>query len=232
MRTGQMRDCRQSLNGSALRRITRSKEILSEDEKIFTQPQVSTSGDDRRAAPNVRRRLGVDPQRLLALPRLSRRARCAWRIQRQVHVQPIRFAWRFLRRPRAVIFAELIAISSNQKNAGSLQGSDSHAIHGELVGRDRRTRAERYCHNDRRPANGHTIRFAVPAATSDLLSDVIAGLPPIRARCLASISTMSAVLRCSKRSANCRSITSLEPRSIFWIATAPKSRRNSDRMFS
>ncbi len=45
--------------------------------------------------------------------------------------------------PRAAIFAELIAISSSRKNAGSLQASDSHAIHSELVGRDRRTRAER-----------------------------------------------------------------------------------------
>src|SRR4029453_11251035 len=39
----------------------------------------------------------MDPQPLLALPQLSRRAGRTWRIQRQVHVQPIRFAWRFLR---------------------------------------------------------------------------------------------------------------------------------------
>jgi hypothetical protein len=44
---------------------------------------------------------------------------------------------------RALIFAELIAISSSPRNVGSLQGSDSHAIHNESIGRDRQARAER-----------------------------------------------------------------------------------------
>src|ERR1700757_2513008 len=65
-------------------------------------------------------------------------------------------------RPLAIIFAELIAISSNRKNAGSLQGSDSHAIHNKSVARDRQARAERYSHNDRPLANGHTIWFFGP----------------------------------------------------------------------
>src|SRR5437016_13571414 len=38
----------------------------------------------------------MDAQRLRALPRLSRRAGRTWRIQWQVHVQPIRPAWRFV----------------------------------------------------------------------------------------------------------------------------------------
>ena len=43
----------------------------------------------------------------------------------------------------AFISAPPIAISFNRKNAGSLQGSDSHAIHNESVKRDRQARAER-----------------------------------------------------------------------------------------
>ena len=46
-------------------------------------------------------------------------------------------------RRRAFIFAALIAISFNRRNAGSLQESDSHAIHNESVRRDRQARAER-----------------------------------------------------------------------------------------
>src|SRR5947208_13486230 len=61
--------------------------------------------------------------------------------------------------PHAHIFAALIAISSNQKNAGSLLGSDSRGIHDEAVGRDRQARAERYWPKDWRPANGHKTRF-------------------------------------------------------------------------
>ena len=50
-----------------------------------------------RSSPNVRRRLGMDAQRLLALSRLPRCSRRAWRVQRQIHVQPIRPARWFLR---------------------------------------------------------------------------------------------------------------------------------------
>ena len=42
-----------------------------------------------------------------------------------------------LSRHRAATFAAPIAISFSRKNAGSLQGSDSHAIHNEPVRRDR-----------------------------------------------------------------------------------------------
>ena len=50
-----------------------------------------------RSSANVRRRLGMDTQRLLAVSRLPRCSRRAWRVQRQIHVQPIRSARRFLR---------------------------------------------------------------------------------------------------------------------------------------
>ena len=157
MRTGQVCDYRQSLNGSALRRITRSKEILSRT-KIFIRahcpPQETIDGCTKcsaifgsgPAAP-TRPTPAIAPRQVRLANTTA--SSCATNTFCVAVPAP----------PRAVIFAELIAISSNQKNAGSLQGSDSHAIHGELVGRDRRTRAERYCHNDCRPANGHTTRF-------------------------------------------------------------------------
>ncbi len=55
------------------------------------------TGKRSESSPNVRRRLGMDAQRLLALSRLPRCSRRAWRVQRQIHVQPIRPARRFLR---------------------------------------------------------------------------------------------------------------------------------------
>ncbi len=55
------------------------------------------TGKRSASSPNVRRRLGMDAQRLLALPRLPRCSRRAWRVQRQIHVQPIRPARWFLR---------------------------------------------------------------------------------------------------------------------------------------
>src|SRR6267378_5961496 len=51
----------------------------------------------KRSSPNLRRRLGMDAQRLLALSRLPRCSRRAWRVQRQIHVQPIRPARWFVR---------------------------------------------------------------------------------------------------------------------------------------
>ena len=49
------------------------------------------------ARAGLRRRLGVDAQRLRALPRLSGRRRRARRVQRQVHVRPVRAARRLVR---------------------------------------------------------------------------------------------------------------------------------------
>src|SRR5256885_6983653 len=49
------------------------------------------------ARANVWRRLGMDAQLLFALPRLPRRTGRAWRVQRQIHVQPVRAARRLVR---------------------------------------------------------------------------------------------------------------------------------------
>src|SRR2546430_16808365 len=157
MRTGQARDCRQSLNGSELRRITRLKEILSRT-KIFIRahcPRQETMDacteclamfGNGRAAP-TRLTPAIAPRRAHLANTMA--SSCATNTSCvAVRVQP-----------HAHIFAALIAISSNQKNAGSLLGSDSPRIHDESVGRDRQARAERYCPNDCRPANGHTTRF-------------------------------------------------------------------------
>ena len=63
----------------------------------------------RRAGPRpaVRRRLGVDAQPVLALPGLPPRRGRARRVQRQVHVQPVRAARRLLRHAADHIRADL-----------------------------------------------------------------------------------------------------------------------------
>src|SRR4029077_20470251 len=73
------------------------------------------------------------------------------------------------------ISAAPIAISFNRKNAGSLQASDSHAIHDELVGRDRRTRR---CASTPTMA-GDSLTAPQQISTlesSDFLANVIGGL--------------------------------------------------------
>src|SRR5438045_1287992 len=157
MPTGRARACRQSLNGSALLWITRSKEILSMP-KIFIRAHCLSQATidvcteclaifgNGRAAP-TRPTLAIAPRQAhLANTMASSCATNTFCVA--VRVQP-----------HAHIFAALIAISSSQKNAGSLQVSDSREIHDESVGRDRQARAERYCHNDRRPANRHATHF-------------------------------------------------------------------------
>src|ERR671931_58675 len=140
MRTGQARGCRQSLNGSGLCWIAQSKEI-SWRTKIFTQahcPPQETMGVFTKCLATF----GNGPAALtrptpaIALHRAhsanTTASSCATSTFCGAVPEP----------PRALIFAALIVISSNQKNAGSSQGSDSHAIHNELVRRDRRARAE------------------------------------------------------------------------------------------
>ena len=95
-RIGTARVFRRSSNGNAPRPVCRSKETSSTSERFHPAPAVAAS-DASALAPNVRRRLGMDAQRLSPLPRLSRRSRRARRIQRQVHVQPDGPARRFLR---------------------------------------------------------------------------------------------------------------------------------------
>src|SRR5689334_12565722 len=74
---------------------------------------------------------------------------------------------------RALISAALIEIFFNPKNAGNLQGSDSHAIHTKPIGA-----AASYPPNDNAIMNARTVAArpssALPVETSDLLSDVIA----------------------------------------------------------
>src|SRR5207253_2728397 len=72
------------------------------------------------------------------------------------------------------ISAAPIAISFNPKNAGSLQESDSHAIHNELVGRDRRAR--RSASNLAMSGDCLTAPQISAPESSDFLADVVAGL--------------------------------------------------------
>ena len=89
------------------------------------------SGACTRAAPRVgaaaraavRRRLGVDRERLLAVSRLPPADGRARRVQRQVHVQPDRAARRLLRHARAATSAPPTATSSRRTRAGSSAAS-------------------------------------------------------------------------------------------------------------
>ena len=72
-------------------RVARQRQLRRE------RPLSSRDRARRRPCADVRRGVAVDRQRLLALPRLSRAARRARRIQRQVHVQPAGAARRLVR---------------------------------------------------------------------------------------------------------------------------------------
>src|ERR1700751_621807 len=118
----------------------------------------------------------MDAQRLLALSRLSRCARCARRIQRQIHVQPIRLARRFLRHVAQPYPAHLsqflsarktLAVYRNQARTRSTVNRQS-AITGCTP-------------NDNAIMTGETRTATppvsqLPSASSDFLVDVIAGL--------------------------------------------------------
>src|SRR4029453_2122320 len=141
MRTGQARDYRQSSNGNTPRRIVRSKEILSRT-RIFIHarhPGQETMGaftkclvtfGSGRAAPTRLIQVIARRQARSANTTASSCANSTFCVA--VRVQP-----------HAVTFAALTAIFSNQKSAGSLQGSDWHAIHNKSVPRDRQACAER-----------------------------------------------------------------------------------------
>ena len=73
----------------------------------------------RRTSADVRRCVGMDGERLSALPRLQGRRRRRRRVQRQVHVQSVRAARRLMRHARAATSAGPIAISSIRTSAGS-----------------------------------------------------------------------------------------------------------------
>ncbi len=82
----------------------------------------------RRAAAAVRRRLGVDPKRVRAVSGVSSRGRRDRRIQRQVHVQPVRIARRLVPDAANRISAQPIAISFLRTRAGSSPGFASRGI--------------------------------------------------------------------------------------------------------
>src|SRR4029077_15302371 len=127
-------------------------------------------------APDVWRRLGMDPQRLLALPRVSRGTGRTWRIQRQVHVQPVRFAWRFVCN---------VTYSYSPHLSQFLPTRKTLAVYRDQTGP--RSTINPQGATRRRPPNDIVIMTAdqltamqpaptVPPAIPDLLSDVIAGL--------------------------------------------------------
>ena len=72
----------------------------------------------RRPAPAVRRRLGVDAERVLAVPGLPRRCRRARRVQRQVHVGPAGAARRLVLHAARSHARDAIATSSRPARAG------------------------------------------------------------------------------------------------------------------
>src|SRR6266487_3184011 len=141
MRTGQARDCRQSSNGNTLPRITRSKEILSRT-RIFIHaryPGQETIGVFTKCLAMFGSGRAAPTRLIQAIGR--RQAHSANTTASSCATSTFCVAVRV--QPHAVTFAALIAISSNQKSAGSLLGSDSHAIHNKPVSRDRQARAER-----------------------------------------------------------------------------------------
>ena len=73
----------------------------------------------RQAAPDVRRRVGMDAERLPALSGLPAARRRARRVQRQVHGEPAGAARRLLRHARRATRARPTATSSTPTSAGS-----------------------------------------------------------------------------------------------------------------
>src|SRR5204863_2077545 len=78
----------------------------------------------------VRRRVGMDAERVLPLSRLPRRSRRAGRIQWQVHVRPVRVAGRLLRHARRTFARDLPQL---------LLSASALAVHRRQIGRRRMT---------------------------------------------------------------------------------------------
>ena len=139
MPTGLAPASRQSSNGSALLWIVPSKAILSRPNFSSSTTNVEI-GKRSAALPNVRRRLGMDAQRLLAVSWLPRCSRRAWRVQRQIHVQPIRPARWFLRHIPHSYPPHLSQFLSTGKTLAVHRNQTRTRSQHELVGRDRRAR--------------------------------------------------------------------------------------------
>ncbi len=80
---------------AAARRLRDRRELPGQRRAAPARPARRPA--DRRRGAALRRRLGMDAQRLRALPRLRARRRRRRRVQRQVHVQPVRAARRLVR---------------------------------------------------------------------------------------------------------------------------------------
>src|SRR6266513_1690843 len=87
----------------------------------------------------------MDSQLILALPGLSRRARRTRRIQRQIHVQPIRFARRLLRHvahahpahlPQFLSAGETLAVHRNQTRSRSTMNPQTAVLEREPAASD------------------------------------------------------------------------------------------------
>src|ERR1700754_452670 len=97
----------------------------------------------------------MDAQLLFPLPRLSGRARSARRIQRQIHVQPIRFARRFLRH---------FSHSHSHDLSQFLPTGKTLAIHGHSASK-----------RSVSPTSTESVLDLEPAS-ADFLTEAIAGL--------------------------------------------------------
>src|ERR1044072_4588610 len=118
----------------------------------------------------------MDAHRVLALSRLSGRAGRTRRMQLQVHVQPVRLARRFLRNVAQPYSANLSQF---------LPAGETLAVYRDQAGTrstlNREGAAVRGARNDNGIMTGDqppTVppASALPPTTSDLLSDVVAGL--------------------------------------------------------
>src|SRR5262245_45937128 len=150
---------------------------LSDRRKFCRRPNFSPTtnveiGKQSAALPNVRRRLGVDAQRLFALsllPRCSRRTR---RVQRQIYVQPVRPARWFLRH---------LAHAHSPNLSQFLSTGKTLAVHRNQTRTRRTVNRQGASLFARRLPNmiGDSITAPPEVSTpelADFLADVIAGL--------------------------------------------------------
>src|SRR5437899_10876844 len=172
MQSGRARASRQSLNGSALHWIVRSKEILSKtnifihahcfQETIDTFTKCLGMFGNGRAAP-IRLIPVIAQLRARSVNTMGNS--CAINTCCVVAPAP----------HHGAISAAPIAISFNRKNAGSLQASDSHATRNESVARDRRAR--RSASNLTMAGDSLTAPQQISTLeSSDFLANVIDGL--------------------------------------------------------
>ena len=119
-RAGPARGCRPSSNGSIAARPLRAPPTRQLRRPRRLPPAAADRADRRRAGADVRRRLGVDRSRpTLPYPGYRPLARRGRRVQRQVHVQPVRAARRLVRDAAPATSAPATATSSRPTRSGS-----------------------------------------------------------------------------------------------------------------